>query len=389
MSAQESAGRPASVPLLDVARGNAPLRTEFVAALENVLDSGRFVFGPEVFELEKQMAEASHAKYGISCASGSDALLLALMAYEIGPGDEVIVPSFTFFATASAVWRLGAKPVFADIDPVTFNISPEAIAAAITPNTKAIIPVHLFGQAADMTAINAIAAAHDLWVIEDACQAVLAEYDGEPVGAIGDVGCYSFYPTKNLGGMGDGGMLTTNDEELANRLRLYRGHGMEPRYYHSVVGINSRLDTFQAATLLVKMNKLAEWTEMRRENAARYNELFRAAGMDECIILPAESADHKHAWNQFTVRVPQGSRDHLRKHLADHKIGSEIYYPVPLHQQVCFANLADHGSLIETEKAAKEVLSLPIFPELTDAEQRVVVESIEQYYEAVNKKAVA
>ncbi|MCC9604399.1 DegT/DnrJ/EryC1/StrS family aminotransferase [Blastopirellula sp. JC732] len=389
MSAQESAGRPASVPLLDVARGNAPLHTEFVAALENVLNSGRFVFGPEVFELEKQIAEASHAKYGISCASGSDAILLALMAYEIGPGDEVIVPSFTFFATASAVWRLGAKPVFADIDPVTFNIDPEAIAAAITPNTKAIIPVHLFGQAADMTAINAIAAAHDLWVIEDACQAILSEYDGQPVGSIGDVGCFSFYPTKNLGGMGDGGMLTTNDEELAAKLRLYRGHGMEPRYYHSVVGINSRLDTFQAATLLVKMEKLNEWTEMRRENAARYNELFRAAGMDECIILPSESPEHKHAWNQYTVRVPQGRRDDLRKHLADHKIGSEVYYPVPLHQQVCFANMGPHASLVETEKAAKEVLSLPIFPELTAAEQRVVVESIEQFYVAVNKKAVA
>lgn len=389
MSAQESAGRPASVPLLDVARGNAPLHTEFVAALENVVSSGRFVFGPEVFELEKQIAEASHAKYGISCASGSDALLLALMAYDIGPGDEVIVPSFTFFATASAVWRLGAKPVFADIDPVTFNIDPEAVAAAVTPNTKAIIPVHLFGQAADMTAINAIAAAHDLWVIEDACQAILAEYDGQPVGSIGHVGCFSFYPTKNLGGMGDGGMLTTNDEEFAAKLRLYRGHGMEPRYYHSVVGINSRLDTFQAATLLVKMRKLNEWTEMRRENAARYGELFQAAGMDECIILPSESADHKHAWNQYTIRVPQGRRDDLRKHLADNKIGSEIYYPVPLHQQVCFANMGEHAPLIETEKAAKEVLSLPIFPELTAAEQRVVVEAVEQFYVAAHKKAVA
>lgn len=389
MSAQESAGRPASVPLLDVARGNAPLQTEFVAALENVLESGRFVFGPEVFELEKQIAEASHAKYGISCASGSDALLLALMAYDIGPGDEVIVPSFTFFATASAVWRLGAKPVFADIDPVTFNIDPAAIAAVVTPNTKAIIPVHLFGQAADMTSINAIAAAHDLWVIEDACQAILAEYDGQPVGSIGDVGCFSFYPTKNLGGMGDGGMLTTNDEEFANKLRLYRGHGMEPRYYHSVVGINSRLDTFQAATLLVKMQKLAQWTDMRRENAARYNELFQSAGMDECVILPAEYSDHKHAWNQFTVRVPQGRRDALRKHLADHKIGSEIYYPVPLHQQACFANMGEHASMVETEKASLEVLSLPIFPELTAAEQQYVVEAVDKFYSAIQKKAVA
>ncbi|UUO05621.1 DegT/DnrJ/EryC1/StrS family aminotransferase [Blastopirellula sp. J2-11] len=389
MSAQESAGRPASVPLLDVARGNAPLQTEFVAALETVLDSGRFVFGPEVFELEKQIAAASHAKYGVSCASGSDALLLALMAYDIGPGDEVIVPSFTFFATASAVWRLGAKPVFADIDPVTFNIDPAAIAAVVTPNTKAIIPVHLFGQAADMTSINAIAAAHDLWVIEDACQAILAEYDGQPVGSIGDVGCFSFYPTKNLGGMGDGGMMTTNDEEFAAKLRLYRGHGMEPRYYHSVVGVNSRLDTFQAATLLVKMPKLAQWTDMRRENAARYGELFQTAGMDECVILPAEYPEHKHAWNQYTIRVPQGRRDALRKHLADHKIGSEIYYPVPLHQQACFASMGEHASLVETEKAALEVLSLPIFPELTAAEQRYVVEAVDKFYSTIQKKAVA
>ncbi|MFI4876699.1 MAG: DegT/DnrJ/EryC1/StrS family aminotransferase [Blastopirellula sp. JB062] len=389
MSAQESAGRPASVPLLDVARGNNPLQTEFVAALENVLDSGRFVFGPEVFELENQIAEASQAKFGISCASGSDALLLALMAYEIGPGDEVIVPSFTFFATASAVWRLGAKPVFADIDPKTFNLDPSSIAAAVTPKTKAIIPVHLFGQAADMTAINAIAMAHDLRVIEDACQAILAEYDGQPVGAIGDVGCFSFYPTKNLGGMGDGGMMTTNDEELAAKLRLYRGHGMEPRYYHSVVGINSRLDTFQAATLLVKMAHLAKWTEMRRENAARYDELFKTAGMDQCVTLPEGQAAHKHAWNQYTIRVPDGRRDELRKHLADQKIGSEIYYPVPLHQQACFANMGEHHSLVETEKAAAEVLSLPIFPELTAAEQKCVVDAIQQFYSIDQVKAVA
>ncbi|RCS52635.1 DegT/DnrJ/EryC1/StrS family aminotransferase [Bremerella cremea] len=369
------------VPLLDIGRGNAPLKEEFMAAFESVLDSGRFLFGPDVFELEETCATASQTKFGIGCASGSDALLLAMMALEIGPGDEVLVPSFTFFATASCVWRLGAKPVFVDIEPGSYNIDPTRLQEQITPNTKAIIPVHLFGQCANMTEINKIAQMHGIPVIEDAAQAILAEHNGQRAGSMSLAGCISFYPTKNLGGMGDGGMLVTSDEAFANKLKLLRGHGMEPRYYHQLVGINSRLDTLQAAALNVKMKHMAAWTEMRRQNAQKYTQLFAHCGLDLVVGLPTEEAGNHHVWNQYTIRVPRGGRDQLRKHLADHKIGSEIYYPVPLHQQQCFASLKeDLSPLPETEKAAEEVLALPIFPELTDAEQRAVVSSIARFY---------
>ena len=369
------------VPLLDIGRGNAPLKEEFMAAFETVVDSGRFLFGPDVFELEETCAAASHAKFGIGCASGSDALLLAMMALEIGPGDEVLMPSFTFFATASCVWRLGAKPVFVDIEPNSFNIDPSRIQEQITPNTKAIIPVHLFGQCANMTEINKIAQMHNLPVIEDAAQAILAEHNGGRAGGMSLAGCISFYPTKNLGGMGDGGMLVTSDEDFAAKLKLLRGHGMEPRYYHQVVGINSRLDTLQAAALNVKMKHMATWTAMRRQNAKRYTQYFAQCGLDLVLGLPTEDAGNHHVWNQYTVRVPRGGRDQLRKHLADNKIGSEIYYPVPLHQQQCFAAMKEElAPLPETEKAAEEVLALPIFPELTDAEQRFVVSSIAHFY---------
>lgn len=370
-----------SVPLLDIGRGNTPLKKEFMAAFEAVLDSGRFLFGPEVFQLEETCAAASQTKFGIGCASGSDALLLSLMALDIGPGDEVLVPSFTFFATASCVSRLGAKPVFVDIEPTSFNIDPARIEEQITPRTKAIIPVHLFGQCADMTAINKIAQRHDIPVIEDACQAILSEHQGQRAGSLSLAGCISFYPTKNLGGMGDGGMLVTSDEAFANKLKLLRGHGMEPRYYHQVIGINSRLDTLQAAALCVKMRHMAEWTEARRVNAARYTEMFAHCGLDLVLTLPTEDTGNTHVWNQYTIRVPRGGRDSLRKHLADLKIGSEIYYPVPLHQQQCFEHLKEEcAPLPETEKAAQEVLALPIFPELTEAEQRHVVSAIARYY---------
>ncbi|MBI1248743.1 aminotransferase class V-fold PLP-dependent enzyme [bacterium] len=369
------------VPLLDIGRGNAPLKEEFMAAFESVLDSGRFLFGPDVFQLEESCAAASQTKFGIGCASGSDALLLSMMALDIGPGDEVLVPSFTFFATASCVWRLGAKPVFVDIEPTSFNIDPARIQEQITPNTKAIIPVHLFGQCADMAAINKIAQMHNIPVIEDAAQAILSEQNGHRAGSMSLAGCISFYPTKNLGGMGDGGMLVTSDEAFAAKLKLLRGHGMEPRYYHQVVGINSRLDTLQAAALNVKMKHMAEWTEMRRQNALRYHQLFGQCGLDLVLKLPTELPGYHHVWNQYTVRVPRGGRDSLRKHLADLKVGSEIYYPVPLHKQQCFASLKEElAPLPETDKAAEEVLALPIFPELTEAEQRLVVSSIAQYY---------
>ncbi len=303
------------------------------------------------------------------------------MALEIGAGDEVILPSFTFFATASCVWRVGARPVFVDIDPVTFNLDPKQVEAAITRATKAVIPVHLFGQCAAMDVINDLAEQHDLFVVEDAAQSIGASYQGQPAGGWGHVGCFSFYPTKNLGGMGDGGMLTTIDEEMADRLALYAAHGMEPRYYHQVVGINSRLDTIQAAVLNVKIKRLDQWNAARQRNAARYHELFSSAGLDEQITLPLAGPDQNHVWNQYTIRVSDGRRDALRAFLSEAKIGSEIYYPVPLHLQECFQSLGyELGSLPETEQAAAQVLSLPIFPELTESQQEAVVSRIARYY---------
>jgi dTDP-4-amino-4,6-dideoxygalactose transaminase len=362
------------VPLLDVNRGNAPLREEILAAIAKVVDSGRFLHGPEVQQLERTVAELCGVEHAIACASGSDALLLALMALDIGPEHEVIVPSFTFFATASAVWRVGARPVFVDIDPRTFNIHPGKIEAAITPRTRAIIPVHLFGQCAEMDAINDLARSRKLFVIEDAAQAIGAKYWGRPACSLGAIGCLSFYPTKNLGAFGDAGMLTTSDADLAQRLRLYAAHGMNPRYYHKVVGINSRLDTIQAAVLNVKLSRLAQWAEQRKTNARRYHELFSAAGVPGYVTLPHGEPHCEHVWNQYTIRVPGGRRDAVKAQLAEAGIGSEIYYPVPLHLQECFRSLGyQPGSLPETERAAREVLSLPIYPELTSPEQQTVV----------------
>jgi dTDP-4-amino-4,6-dideoxygalactose transaminase len=376
----DSIGKPTtSVPLLDVGRGNGPLREEILAALAQVVDSGRFLFGPDVQQLERTLAAVSGTEHAVACASGSDALLLALMALGIGAGDEVIVPSFTFFATASAAWRLGAKPVFVDIEPGTFNIDPAQVERAITPATKAIIPVHLFGQCANMDAIGELAARHRLPVIEDTAQAIGAKHRGRPAGSLGTVSCLSFYPTKNLGGFGDGGMLTTNDAALAARLRLFAGHGMSPRYYHQVVGINSRLDTLQAAVLNVKLTRLAAWTNARKVNARRYHDLLSSAGLERSLALPQCDANCEHVWNQYTVRVSGGRRDAVKAQLAEAGVASEIYYPVPLHLQECFRSLGyREGSLPETERAAREVLSLPIFPELTADEQYTVVERLTQ-----------
>lgn len=369
------------VPLLDLGRQYAPLREEIASALMRVCDSGQFVLGPAVTELERSVARYCGTVHAVGCASGSDALLLALMALDIGPGDEVIVPSFTFFATASAVTRLGAQPVFADIDPVTYNIDPAAILRRITPATKAIIPVHLFGQSAEMGAINRIAERAGAAVIEDAAQAIGAEYHGRRAGSIGAIGCFSFYPTKNLGGGGDGGMLTTNRDDLADRLRLLRGHGMRPRYYHQVVGINSRLDSLQAAILNVKMPHTDRWTVLRQENAARYTRFFTDAQLNRNLSLPTASPEDRHVWNQYVIRVPDGRRDELRAWLAESKIGTEIYYPLGLHQQECYRHLGyTSHDLPETERAAREVLALPIFPELTAEEQQLVVERIAAFY---------
>jgi len=368
---------PMSVPLLDIQRQMEPLRTEMEAAISDVFKTGHFVLGEQVQQFESSVAEYCHAAYAIGCASGSDALLLALMAAEVGPGDEVIVPSYTFFATASAVSRLGAKIVFADIDPQTFNLDPADVARRVTSHTKAIIPVHLFGQCADMDMVHDVAHGNDLLVIEDAAQAIGAEYRGQRAGTLGDVACFSFYPTKNLGGAGDGGMLTTNNERFADRLALLRGHGMRPRYYHQVVGINSRLDSLQAAVLNVKLPHLEHWVQMRIDNAQRYNSMFEAERLHEQITLPSEHTPGRHAWNQYVIRVSGGRRDALRSHLKECNIGTEIYYPIPLHQQACFTDLGyEFGSLPETEKAASETLALPIFPEITDSEQHHVVQTI-------------
>ncbi|MDA7949844.1 MAG: DegT/DnrJ/EryC1/StrS family aminotransferase [Pirellulaceae bacterium] len=370
-----------NVPFLDIKRDNSPLLEEIQQAVTDVCASGIYVLGPECQKLEKTFKEICHVDHAIACSSGSDALLLALMAIEIGPGDEVILPSFTFFATASAVWRLGATPVFADIDPVSYNIDPAAVERAITPKTKAIIPVHLFGQCADMDPLNQLAHEHKLYIIEDAAQAVGAKYKNRPAGSMGHMSAFSFYPTKNLGGFGDGGLLTSTDSQLADRLALLRVHGMRPRYYHKVVGINSRLDAMQAAVLNVKARYLDQWTAARQKHASRYHELLSMTALSQIISLPETTDGCKHVWNQFTLRIPNGKRNALREFLSNQNVGTEIYYPVPLHQQECFASLGwEHGSLPETEKAVEEVLHLPIFPGITEQEQIYVVKNIMNFY---------
>jgi dTDP-4-amino-4,6-dideoxygalactose transaminase len=384
-----------SVPLLDIRGENQSLANVLTEAMTRVFTSGQYVLGPEVESLEREIAECCGVDHAVGCASGSDALLLALMACNVGPGDEVVVPSFTFFATASAVSRLGATPVFADIDAASFNITAKTIAPRVTARTKAVIPVHMFGQSAAMDEINELASAHKLTVVEDAAQALGAMYRCQSVGAIGHIGCFSFYPTKNLGGFGDGGMLTTSDADLAKRLRMLRAHGMEPRYYHKEVGINSRLDAMQAAMLRVKLPQLESWTLRRRENAERYRQLFQAAGLDRVFGLPAAVEASHHVWNQFTIRVPIGSaagtdRDGMRSYLTDQQIGTEVYYPIPLHAQECYVGLG-YGTLDlpETALAAREVLSLPIHPRLTAEQQAYVVNKIVQYVSDCDSRGAA
>lgn len=371
------------VPLFDSRRQFDTIQSEVLAAVEKVCRSGRYVLGAECQQLEEALAAYCGAPQSVSCASCSDALLLALMAVGITAGDEVLLPSYTFFATASAVWRLGARPVFVEIEQETYLLDPRHVAERITPATKAIIPVHLFGQCADMDAINAIAQRHGLTVIEDAAQAMGAEFGGRRAGSLAPIGCFSFYPTKNLGCLGDGGLLTANSESLADRLKLLRGHGMRPRYHHQEVGINSRLDSIQAAVLLAKLPYLEQWTAQRIANAARYQELFAECGLDRELGLPTAAAGRRHVWNQYVIRVPDGRRDALVQYLAERNIGTEIYYPVPLHLQPCFHALGyQPGSLPETEQAARETLALPIFPELTAAEQQQVVGQIAEFWGA-------
>lgn len=382
---------PAAVPLLDIARSNQEIRDEVLQSIAAVYDSGKFLYGPAVTELEQTVAQICNTKHAVGCASGSDALLLALMALDIGPGDEVIVPSFTFFATASAVARLGAKIVFADIDARTFNLDTSAVAAKINSRTRAIIPVHLFGQSAAMNELCNIAGDCDIPVIEDAAQAIGAAYHGRPIGSWGLMGCTSFYPTKNLGGLGDGGMLVLDSDTLADRLRLLSGHGMRPRYFHKEIGINSRLDTIQAAALVVKIKRLQAYNQARQEIANRYDLMLNAAGLVDsgAIELPFRDPAAHHVWNQYSLRIRDGRRDALRQHLSQHQIGTETYYPVPLHEQVCFKDLGyQPKDLPVTHQATKEILHLPIFPGLTQAEQQSVVYQIAAYYQtAANRYA--
>jgi dTDP-4-amino-4,6-dideoxygalactose transaminase len=379
-----------AVGLLALDRQYAALREEIRAAIDRVCDSGRFVLGPDVSDLENELARALGVPHAISCASGSDALLLALMALDIQPGDEVILPSYTFFATASAVTRLGAVPIFADIDPVTYLVDPADVEQKIGKRTRAIIPVHLFGRTADMDALLPIAKAAGLPIVEDAAQSILSTWHGRCSGGLGDVGCFSFYPTKNLGGAGDGGFLTTTRDDVAAKLKLLRVHGMEPRYYHQVVGINSRLDSLQAAILRVKLPHLDAWTTARQSNAARYMELFSQFDLAGRITVPTDEPRGRHVWNQFVIRVADGQRDALRAHLTASKVGTEIYYPVPLHLQQCFASLGwAKGDLPHTERAADETLALPIFPELEPAEQRTVVGRIAEFFRAPRTRAAA
>jgi dTDP-4-amino-4,6-dideoxygalactose transaminase len=374
---QTSTKTKVKVPLLDLSMQNGPLLEAIRRAMDEVIASNYFIMGGQVTAFEKQVAEYLGVKHAVGVSSGTDALLAALMAIGIGPGDEVITTPFTFFATVGSIARLDARPVFADIEPDTFNIDPALIEKAVTKKTKAILPVHLFGQSADMGPIMEIANRYDLKVIEDAAQAIGAKYKGRKVGGIGHLGCFSFFPSKNLGCFGDGGLITTNDGDLAEMCRLMRAHGSKPKYYHKYVGGNFRLDTLQAAILSVKLPHLEKWHEGRRRNAAWYDKALA----DLPIVLPVVRPDNDSIYNQYTIRVPDGRRDALRQHLTSAGVGTEIYYPVPMHLQECFACLGyKTGDMPASEAAAGEVLSIPIYPELKQEQMQHVAHIIKDFY---------
>jgi dTDP-4-amino-4,6-dideoxygalactose transaminase len=357
------------VPLLDLKGQYATIREEVREALDRVIESQHFILGPEVEALEREVAEYSQCRFAVGLSSGTDALLAALMAFNIGPGDEVLTTSYSFFATAGVIARLGATPVFVDIDTETFNIDPPLIEAAITSRTRAIIPVHLYGQMADMDAILEIGRKHKIPIIEDAAQAIGAELHGRRAGSLGEMGCLSFFPSKNLGGFGDGGMVITNSAELADRVVMLRNHGFRTRYHNEILGGNFRLDAIQAAVLRVKLKYLDRWTEGRQRNAALYREQIR------CAQLPVERPGGRHIYNQFVIRSP--NRDALIAHLKQNEIASEVYYPVPLHLQKCFSNLGyQKGRLPVSEQAAETTLALPIYPELTREMIRYIASAI-------------
>lgn len=355
------------------------IKSEVMEAVQQVMQSQQFILGSQVALLEEEIARMIGCKYAVGCASGSDALLLALMALGVGPGDEVIAPAFTFVATAGSIARLHATPIFIDIDPITFNLNVRQLERLITARTKAIIPVHLFGLPAEMDAITQIADAHKIAVIEDAAQAIGAQYKGRYAGNIGTIGCFSFFPSKNLGGAGDGGMVTTNDAALADALKVLRAHGSRKKYQYERIGVNSRLDSLQAAILRVKLTHLESWAARRQSNADRYRALVAEFGLTKTVIAPTPPPDSVHVYNQFTIRVSK--RDALKKYLQDHGIPTEIYYPYPLHLQPAFSSLGHKaGDLPMTEAASSEVLSLPIYPEFTPEQQRYVVSAIADFY---------
>jgi dTDP-4-amino-4,6-dideoxygalactose transaminase len=381
-----------NVPLLDLRAQYLSIKPEIDAAIAEVCESQKFILGPQVKALEEAVAKYSGCSHAVGVSSGTDALLVSLMAEGIGPGDEVITTAYSFFATAGCIARLGAKPVFVDIDPVTYNIDPTRIVEQCTSRTKAILPVHLYGQMADMDPIMDIARRHNLVVVEDGAQAIGAEYQGRRAGSIGQYGCFSFFPSKNLGAFGDGGMVVTNDPERADRLRVLRAHGSKPKYYHKLVGGNFRLDTLQGAIVLAKLKYLDDWTATRQANAHRYDALFEESGLvrsgmvrlPRIATYPSTSQDpstssSRHIFNQYVIRAPQ--RNELQAFLKEKGIGTEVYYPLPLHLQECFAYLGQRtGDLPESEKAATETLAIPVYPGLSDDQAHYVVDSIVTFY---------
>jgi dTDP-4-amino-4,6-dideoxygalactose transaminase len=374
---------PQQFSYLDLKAQFSTIREEVMAAITRVMESQSFILGSEVAQFEEAVASKIDAKHSISCASGSDALVLAMMAAEIGPGDEIITSPFTFVATGGSIARVGATPVFVDIDPETFNLRPEAVETAITRHTRGIMPVHLFGLSAEMDEICGLAKRHSLVVIEDAAQAIGARYKGKQVGTFGDFGCFSFFPSKNLGGAGDGGLLTTHDAELAEKLKMLRVHGSKRKYHHEILGTNSRLDALQAAILQVKLAHLDDWTHKRQIRADGYRRMFQDRNLSEFVRVPAApQADFHHVYNQFTLRCKD--RDALKEHLRLAGIPTEIYYPLPLHLQPAFSYLGyKEGQLPEAEVASREALSLPVYPELSESQQEIVVRSVAGFYSSL------
>jgi dTDP-4-amino-4,6-dideoxygalactose transaminase len=376
-----SASHPTGVPLFDLQLQYAELRPQLEAALARLFASGQVILGPEVAALEDEVAACCGASHGVGCGSGTDALSLALHALEIGPGDEVILPAFTFFATAGCICRTGARPVFVDIDPLTFNIDPHQVENKVTSRTRALLPVHLFGQCADMTPLWQVAERHRLPIIEDAAQSLGAEYQGKRAGSLGAIGCLSFYPTKNLGAYGDAGMAVTSDPALAARMACLRVHGMEPKYHHKYLGWNARIDALQACLLRVKLPHLDRWIAQRQAAAERYDALIEEQHLTHYLERPIVKPSRRHTFNQYVVRVARGDRDALVRHLKAEGIGCEIYYPLPLHRQECLSWLGyREGDFPASEEASRCVLALPMFPELTMQQQQRVINSCTTFF---------